>query len=237
MICPQCKAPRFYWQDPPASGLAQCEKCRHAGPAPLPDYENYHQKNYLKGRHSRTLQTDPEMKLLLELLAAKPSERIADLGCGIGDFTAEIAKASADVTGYDLDVASAKARYPDLKFEAIDLGGPLPFEDATFDKIISAFTIEHLPDPGQFLSECSRCLRQGGTIVLSTDDKDFFLHEFYADPTHLREWNQAGFDRFAEIYFKKVLSRKACSMFKFYPLNLLFQWILHPDLVFVGMKK
>jgi len=40
-------------------------------------------------------------KGVVDLLAAKPGERILDLGCGTGTLTAEIAASGAKVVGID----------------------------------------------------------------------------------------------------------------------------------------
>lgn len=40
--------------------------------------------------------------------------------------------------------------------------------DATFDKIVAGEVIEHLENPGQFLTRCKRHLNDGGEIVLTT---------------------------------------------------------------------
>ena len=54
---------------------------------------------------------------LLELLAAKPGERILDVGCGTGHLTAQIAATGAHVVGIDASSAmieQAREKYPAL---------------------------------------------------------------------------------------------------------------------------
>jgi trans-aconitate methyltransferase len=60
---------------------------------------------------------------LLELLAAKPEERILDLGCGTGQLTDKIAQTGANVQGIDASaamIATAKQNYPHLDFTVAD---------------------------------------------------------------------------------------------------------------------
>jgi 2-polyprenyl-3-methyl-5-hydroxy-6-metoxy-1,4-benzoquinol methylase len=48
---------------------------------------------------------------LLDLLGPRPGMRVLDLGCGMGQLTAQIAEAGADVLGVDADAAMiARAR-------------------------------------------------------------------------------------------------------------------------------
>jgi SAM-dependent methyltransferase len=44
----------------------------------------------------------------------------------------------------------------------------LPHGDASFDRIVATEILEHLANPGLFLSECWRVLRPGGTLYLTT---------------------------------------------------------------------
>ncbi len=59
-------------------------------------------------------------KGVVELLAAKPDERILDLGCGTGTLTAEIAACGAHVVGVDRSsemIHAARRKFPAIQFE------------------------------------------------------------------------------------------------------------------------
>ncbi len=76
-------------------------------------------------------------KGVVELLEARPGERILDLGCGTGDLTFEISKTGTEVFGMDLAapmIEQARQKYPLLNFsvgnaEAFALDDPV---DAVF---------------------------------------------------------------------------------------------------------
>ena len=56
---------------------------------------------------------------LVELLAPSPGECVIDLGCGIGQLSAQIAAQGCDVIGIDADVemiATARRKHPDIQF-------------------------------------------------------------------------------------------------------------------------
>jgi ubiquinone/menaquinone biosynthesis C-methylase UbiE len=46
-------------------------------------------------------------------------------------------------------------------------GQQLPFPDATFDRIIAAEVMEHIPDDEQAAAELARVLKPGGTIAIT----------------------------------------------------------------------
>ena len=109
---------------------------------------------------------------MLGFVAPGPGTRILDVGCGIGNFSALFSEAGATVVATDFAesmVSATRRRYgtsfPILRSSA----DAIPHADASFDVVIALDVIEHLYDPGRFLTEVRRVLRPGGTLVLSTD--------------------------------------------------------------------
>jgi SAM-dependent methyltransferase len=115
----------------------------------------------------------PDAELRREFLrsAVRSGERALDLGCGDGTFTAELARAGADAIGVDVAQAAvrrAAARYRSLAFRLIEIEGPLPFEDGSFDLVWCSEVIEHIADTARWLSEVRRVLAPGGRLLLTT---------------------------------------------------------------------
>src|SRR5438094_2963400 len=105
-------------------------------------------------------------------------QRVLDLGCGEGRFTAELAGAGAAAVGVDVSreaLRRARARYPELDLRAIPPCGSWPLADAGFDVVWAGETIEHVADTAGWLSEVRRVLRSGGTLLLSTPAHDRLL--------------------------------------------------------------
>ena len=50
----------------------------------------------------------------------------------------------------------------------------LPFQDCSFDKVLSVTVLEHSPNPLVFLKEQYRVLKQKGMIELATDNAPFY---------------------------------------------------------------
>ena len=108
---------------------------------------------------------------LLEHVRA--GERVLDVGCGEGRFTAELAEAGVQAVGVDVarePLRRAGARYAELDLRAIPLAGTWPLEDASFDAVWAGEVIEHVADTAGWLSEVRRVLRPGGRLLLSTPD-------------------------------------------------------------------
>lgn len=62
---------------------------------------------------------------------------------------------------------------------------PLPFEDGTFDCVISFQVIEHIVDDAALVREVARVLRPGGRFVLTTPNAPMSLTR---NPWHVREY-------------------------------------------------
>jgi SAM-dependent methyltransferase len=115
----------------------------------------------------------PDYSRRRELLLAelRAGDRVLDLGCGAGEFTAELAAAGAAVVGIDVAQAAlerARAEHPGLEFRLAPLEGPLPLEDNSFELVWASEVIEHVADTAPWLSEVRRVLAPGGRLLLTT---------------------------------------------------------------------
>jgi SAM-dependent methyltransferase len=114
---------------------------------------------------------DYETRLELARDSVRAGQRVLDLGCGTGVFTAAFARAGAAVVGAEVAsgaVMRARARYPELDFRLVPIDGPLPFEDGAFDVVWASEVIEHVADTGRWLSEVRRVLAPAGKLLLTT---------------------------------------------------------------------
>ena len=105
------------------------------------------------------------------LSEVRRGDRALDLGCGAGEFTAELAEAGATATGIDVAEAAlrrARAAHPALDFRIAAIDGPLPLADNEFDVVWASEVIEHIPDTARWLSEVRRVLAVGGRLLITT---------------------------------------------------------------------
>jgi SAM-dependent methyltransferase len=101
---------------------------------------------------------------VFSMLAAKPGERILDLGCGDGTLTAEIKALGADVLGVDLsDDLLAAARKKGLDVRKAD-GHALDFV-SEFDAVFSNAALHWMRNPKLVIAGVARALRPRGRFV------------------------------------------------------------------------
>jgi SAM-dependent methyltransferase len=92
------------------------------------------------------------------------------VGCGWGELAEWIAnETGGEVVAVDLSprmVELALERGVDARVADVQA---LPFPDATFDVVVAAWMLYHVPDLDRGLAEIARVLRPGGTFVASTN--------------------------------------------------------------------
>lgn len=105
-------------------------------------------------------------------ILARPDARILDICCGTGDMTAallaERPPQSEPVTGLDFSAQMlSRARTKYAASNAVWVQGDamhLPFPDASFDLVTSAFGFRNLSNYAEGLREIHRVLRPGGRL-------------------------------------------------------------------------
>jgi SAM-dependent methyltransferase len=107
----------------------------------------------------------------LPSLGVEPDRRWLDVGCGTGMLTRAVLElaAPAEVVGIDPSegfLAHARSRTTDARarFQTADALA-LPFEDESFDAVVSGLVLNFIPDAAAGVREMRRVSRPGGTIA------------------------------------------------------------------------
>jgi ubiquinone/menaquinone biosynthesis C-methylase UbiE len=105
-------------------------------------------------------------------------DRVLDLGCGPGGFTAVLAETARSVVGLDVsrewvDAANATFRAHGLANaeSVLASGESLPFADSSFDAVTLVDVIHHLDRPSMVLQEVARVLVPGGKLLVFEPNK------------------------------------------------------------------
>jgi SAM-dependent methyltransferase len=100
---------------------------------------------------------------------ARPGERTLEIGAGLGEHLgAEPAFARERYVAAELRpemAAVIRERHPGVEVVTADCQRRLPFEDASFDRVLAIHVLEHLPDLPAALAEIRRLLKPGGRFV------------------------------------------------------------------------
>lgn len=141
----------------------------------------------------------PFTRAFLERAGVGAGMRCLDIGCGGGDGSRELARATAPggrVLGLDVDptavaLALDEARALGLKDVAFRVAGLGAADvEADFDVAYARFLLTHLPDPAAAAAWIASRVRSGGLVLI--EDIDFRAH--FCEPA------QPAFDRYLALY-------------------------------------
>ncbi len=104
-----------------------------------------------------------------------PNARLADVGAGRGAFSRLLGETLRAELGleprehvFPCDVVPASFEYDGVDCVQATPGAPLPFDDASFDAVVSVEVIEHVEDQFAFLRELARIAKPGAPVIVTT---------------------------------------------------------------------
>jgi SAM-dependent methyltransferase len=119
-----------------------------------------------------------QVKAVLDEAGLSLGDKVLDFGCGAGRLSNALAAHVKEVVGVDIaqsmvDEANRINQFPErVGFVAYD-GHRLPFDDESFDGVVSLISIQHSPPAVQLacLVELQRVVRPGGVLVLQVPSR------------------------------------------------------------------
>ncbi|MFA5047543.1 MAG: class I SAM-dependent methyltransferase [Patescibacteria group bacterium] len=137
------------------------------------------------------------------------NKKLLDLGCGNGDNSFYYSRRGWQVTGVDIDVSVAKARYPKLNFLTM-AAERLDFPDHSFDEVQSRDVLEHVDDLPLAIEEIYRVLKIGGRLVVSVPTAK---SEKILQRLDYQNWLRTGHQRIFEAgELKKILENRGLAV-------------------------
>lgn len=142
------------------------------------------------GEIAKSIETGAEE--FVARLGLKPGMRVLDVACGTGNLAIPAAKAGADVTGIDIapnliEQANTRAESEGLNvvFEVGDAEA-LPYDDASFDVVMTMFGAMFAPRPDVTAAELKRVCKSGGLIAMANWTPEAFTGQmFKANAKHV----------------------------------------------------
>ena len=164
--------------------VVRCRACgfTYTSPRPGPDaigayypaeYGQFTAHRALPARLARRLEIDGRAA---EIRALVPHARTAlDVGCGIGELAAGLARQGLAVRGVDPSAHAAEVARTEFGLDV--KSGPLAgagFASGSFDLITMIHVLEHVPDPIAELEAVGRLLAPGGRLIVELPNCDSF---------------------------------------------------------------
>jgi SAM-dependent methyltransferase len=175
---------------------------------------NYLKVVYDKKSHPKSEYPKQLIDYLCQRFNIKDDYYILDNGCGTGDFLNAFKEKGLKVFGTDL------INYDNINIFKVDFEKDrLPFEDNTFNFIITKSVIEHIFNVDGYLKEMYRVLKSGGRILILTPDYDTCQYLFWDDHDHKHPYRVEALSNLMKIYdFKEVQTEK------FYQLKIIWDY-------------
>jgi len=121
----------------------------------------------------------------LSRIKIEPGTRVLDVACGAGQTAIPMSRAGAKVTGIDIATnsieqarARARAENLDARFDEGD-AEMLPYEDASFDIVLSLIGAMFAPRPELVAAELKRVCRLGGKIIMGNWTPSGFIGQMF----------------------------------------------------------
>lgn len=158
--------------------------------------------------------------VLFEAIAEARPGRILEVGCGEGELAERLQRElSAEVTAVDQSarmVELTRRRGVDAR---VGDAQQLEFDDASFDCVVAAWMLYHVPDLDRALAEIGRVLAPGGRLVAVTNSVDHLkeLYELLGRPRMRSSFLAEDAEAILRRHFASVERRDAHG------------WLVFPD--------
>jgi SAM-dependent methyltransferase len=142
-----------------------------------------------RGRHMSTEEEGRNVRADRILAAVEPllttaQARVLDAGCGSGHIAQRIGRSRPGFTVTGMDIADSRIARDAHTFVQLN-GSTMPFDDASFDAIISNHVLEHVgteSDQAAYLAELHRILANDGVLYLAVPNRYRLVEAHYSLP-------------------------------------------------------
>ena len=141
------------------------------------------------------------LRMIVEAARPGPDDTVLDVACGGGIVVCAFAPHVRRATGIDVTPAmleqaqrlAAEKGLTNVEWRQGDVNS-LPYEEGSFDIVVTRFSVHHFPNPAAVLREMARVCAPGGHLVIvdmyASEDPakaaEFNRLERLRDPSHMR---------------------------------------------------
>jgi len=219
LICPICQKPeefnfiRDYQSKDGEFSLYECKNCglqfwnpfKNAGPEWYEKEYGYQSSDILISKAFRGC----HKKFLKEFNNLPLGTKVLDIGCGVGEFIAELQKRGCQVWGVDFNknhTEIARNKFGLKNIYTMDFYDFLKKEDLPQFDIITFFgLLEHIDNPFELVQEVKKIIKPNGIIATSAPSKEnlvVYMNSIDFPPHHLSQWNREAISKlFQKIGF------------------------------------
>jgi len=184
--------------------LTKCASCGFVFCKPIPTqdelnavYEGYGRNDYLSD-----LTIQAYERVLDSLEPYRKTNKLIDVGCGIGYFLEVAKKRGWEVYGTEFTeeaVGICEGKGASMKLGVLN---PDNYDPESFDVVCSFEVIEHINNPKQELGNFHKLLRKGGVVYCTTPNFDAVERYMLG-----ADWNILGYPEHLSYYSPKTLKR------------------------------
>ena len=207
--------------------------------------------------------TEYERPAMMKLIPTNLTNmKVLDAGCAAGWYTSQLVQLGADVVATDISPQMVEATKRRIGGKAevlcLDLEKKLPFQDKSFDYIVSSLVLHYIKDWSKTFSEFRRVLKPNGKFLFSvhhpfmdiklSKNGDYFSKELILDiwkregklievPFYRRPLNEIINETFQYFTIEKVIEPQPTDEFKRVELERYERLMKKPHFIIVEATK
>lgn len=142
----------------------------------------------------------------------KATDKVLDIGCGVGKFLDRAKGKAAEVCGLELNEKAVEVcKQKGLTVFNELIGDHAVKKEGYYDVVCMFQVLEHIYDIKSFLEDSLKVLKKGGKMVIGVPNSEPYFQSYdkYSTlnlpPHHMGLWNKAVFEKIAPVFNIKML--------------------------------
>lgn len=158
------------------------------------DFDNmYKNSNEVPWHQDQTAYYTSDSQFLSLIRSYGNSERIAEIGCGLGYFANRLQETGSVITGFDISpyaIEKARERFPNVTFEVLDIAKPLPDTyNGVFDMVLIKEVFWYVfPKMDIVMGNIRKLVKSNGMVFVAQsfpEKQNYVGKDVISSPDHL----------------------------------------------------